>query len=162
MMRICGIDPGLFGGLAVIDEGGFVVVDDMPIHEIRSGKKTKRALDLAALRGMLVRRPIDHVVIEQVAARPGQGVTSMFNFGFVAGAITGIVAALQLPYSAVTPQVWQRTAACGPSPDAARRRAGELYPSAAQYLAGKKDAGRADAVLIAHWGLRTLGQRKAA
>jgi crossover junction endodeoxyribonuclease RuvC len=108
------------------------------------------------------RQEIDHVVIELVAARPGQGVTSMFNFGFGAGAITGLVAGLRLPYSTVTPQIWQKNAGCGPSPDAARQTAGRLYPAAALSLARKKDSGRADAILIARFGLRHLSLREAA
>jgi crossover junction endodeoxyribonuclease RuvC len=82
----------------------------------------------------------------------------MFNFGFCAGAIIGLVVGLRLPYSLVTPQRWQKLAGCGPNPDEARRRAGQLYPDAIQYLTRKRDAGRADAILIARSGLRLLGQ----
>jgi hypothetical protein len=87
----------------------------LPVHEIKTSKKLKRTPDLAGLRELLTRQPIDHVVIEQVAARPGQGATSMFNLGFSAGAITSLVAGLQLPYSTVT-------LACGWRSSRSRRR----------------------------------------
>ena len=116
----------------------------------------KAELNLRGLRELLMLHPYDHVFIEQVAARPGQGVTSMFRFGLTAGQIIGLVAGLRVPYSLVLPQRWQRLAGCGPAPDEARRRAGQLYPEAVQYLTRKRDAGRADAILIARSGLMTL------
>ena len=80
----------------------------------------------------------------------------MFNFGCTFGEVRGAVAALQLPYSLIMPQAWQKAARCGSSPAAARKRAGELYPPAAPQFTRKRDAGRADAILIAHAGLRSL------
>jgi crossover junction endodeoxyribonuclease RuvC len=151
-MRVIGIDPGLTGALAVIDEHHVVSVEDMPVYQIRSGKKVKQTLDLPTLRNLLAAQPIDHVVIERVAARPGQGTASMFNFGYGAGAVYGLVVGLQIPCSFVTPQAWQKAAGCGPSPDAARQRAGQLYPEIADRLTRKRDAGRADAILIGHHG----------
>jgi crossover junction endodeoxyribonuclease RuvC len=158
-MIVAGIDPGLSGAIAIVDADGFVGVDDLPAHEVKNGRKVSRSLDLAALRELLVRQPpINHVFLERVAARPGQGVASMFNFGCTFGEIRGTVAALQLPYSLITPQAWQKVARCGPSPDGARKRAGELYPTAAQQLTRKRDGGRADAVLLAWVGLQMLRQ----
>jgi crossover junction endodeoxyribonuclease RuvC len=155
-MVIAGIDPGLDGAIALLDGDRFIRVDDLPIHEVKNGKRVKRSLDLALLREMLVRQPIDCVVIESVHSMPKQGVASMFAFGDVFGSIKGVVAGLQLPCTLVAPQTWQKTAGCGPSPDAARQTAGRLYPAAASYLARKRDAGRADALLIARYGLRLL------
>jgi crossover junction endodeoxyribonuclease RuvC len=152
-MNVCGIDPGLTGALAVVNEQGLLFVDDLPILSIPSGKKQRAELDLATLRELLIERAVDHVFIERVTARPGQGVTSMFRFGFCAGAIIGLIAGLRMPYSLIMPQRWQRLAGCGPSPDAARQRAGQLFPDATQYLTRERDSGRADAILIAHAGL---------
>jgi crossover junction endodeoxyribonuclease RuvC len=150
------LDPGLSGALAIVDEERVLFVDDLPVHQIRSGKRLRAELDLGGLRELLITHEYDHVFIEQVSARPGQGVTSMFRFGLTTGQIIGLVAGLRTPYSLVTPQRWQRMAGCGPSPDAARQRAGQLYPDAVPYLTRKRDAGRADAILIARCGLELL------
>jgi hypothetical protein len=98
------------------------------------------------------------VVIEQVAARPGQGTVSMFKFGFCAGAISRLVVGLQLPYTFVLPKTWQRAVGIGPSSDQARQRAAQLYPQSASQLIRKRDGGRADAILIARHGLRLMHQ----
>jgi crossover junction endodeoxyribonuclease RuvC len=152
----CGIDPGLSGALAVVDEHRVVFIDDLPVHHIRAGNKTRAELDLGGLRSIMAGLEVEHTFIEQVSARPGQGTVSMFRFGFCTGAITGIVAGLGMRYSLISPQRWQRLAGCGPAPDEARRRAGQLYPDAVPHLARKRDAGRADAILIARGGLMTL------
>jgi crossover junction endodeoxyribonuclease RuvC len=149
-MNVAGIDPGLRGALAVLNESGVVLVEDLPTYRLPGGK-----LDLATL---LCAHAIDHVVIEQVAARPGQGTVSMFRFGFCAGAISGLVAGLQLPYTLVLPKTWQRAVGIGPSPDQARQRAAQLYPQSASQLSRKRDGGRADAILIARHGLRLMHQ----
>jgi crossover junction endodeoxyribonuclease RuvC len=156
-MNVVGIDPGLTGGVAIVGEQGVVsLVDDLPIHRLASGKKIRSELDLASLRQILVSNPIDHCVLEKVASRPGQGVSSMFKFGHCAGSIYGLIVGLQLPVSYLLPIQWQRAVGVGPSPDAARQRAAQLYPLAAPQLTRKRDAGRADAILIAHAGLRFL------
>jgi crossover junction endodeoxyribonuclease RuvC len=147
-MNVAGLDPGLTGALAIIDEYRVVFVDDLPVHQIHAGKRTRAELDLGGMRELLTSLTL---FIEQVAARPGQGVTSMFRFGLTAGQIIGLVAG-----TAWLPQRWQRMAGCGPEPDEARRRAGQLYPDAVQYLTRKRDAGCADAILIARSGLMTL------
>jgi crossover junction endodeoxyribonuclease RuvC len=77
----------------------------------------------------------------------------MFRFGQASGAIYGLLVGLGLPVSFVLPQAWQRHHGIGPSPDAARQRAKELFPSLAAQLARKRDGNRADAVLIAVFGL---------
>jgi crossover junction endodeoxyribonuclease RuvC len=84
---------------------------------------------------------------------PKQGVTGMFRFGVSFGAIQGIVAALGIPFTLVLPRQWQSFHHCGPSPDGARQRAVQLYPATAIDLARKRDANRADALLIAAYGL---------
>ena len=119
-MNVAGIDPGLTGALAIIDECRVIFVNDLPVHQIHAGKKTRAEPDLGTLREMLAELDVDHVFTEPVAARPGQGTVSMFRFGFCPGAIIGLVAGLQRPYSLLLPQLWQRMAGCGPAPDEAR------------------------------------------
>ena len=74
------------------------------------GKKLRTELDLASLRQLLLSSSIDHVVIERVASRPLQGVTSTFKLGFSAGSIYGLLVGLQLPVSV---PVAAAVAACG-------------------------------------------------
>tara|TARA_B110000211_G_scaffold144600_1_gene165009 strand:- start:145 stop:480 length:336 start_codon:yes stop_codon:yes gene_type:complete len=98
-MRIIGIDPGLSGAIAILEDNKVIELFDMPV--MSDGKKNKRQLNSAHL-VKLIRDNIKDsqditMVVEQVNAMPGQGVTSMFNFGQTFGAIKGICAALGLP-----------------------------------------------------------------
>ena len=98
-MKIIGIDPGLSGAIAVLKNNKVLNIFDMPV--MPEGKKNKRQSNSALLVD-LIKENIDlneeiSVVVEQVNAMPGQGVTSMFNFGQTFGAIKGICAALELP-----------------------------------------------------------------
>jgi hypothetical protein len=103
--------------------------EDLPIYQLPSRRRMRAELNLASLHELLCAQAIDHGVIEQVAARPGQGTVSMFRFGYTAGAIAGLVAGLQLPYSFLLPKIWQKTSGTGPSPDQARKRALEHLPT---------------------------------
>jgi crossover junction endodeoxyribonuclease RuvC len=162
-MIFVGIDPGVTGAVAIINTDGDVAVqpwiDDTPIAAVKKGKKTKSEYLPAQMAEILRAVPSSraHVFIEKVAARPDQGVSSMFGFGKGYGIWIGIVAALGLSYTLVTPQAWKKMLMQGMSDkDAARIRAQELYPGCADQLKRKKDIGRADALLIAEFGRRTL------
>ena len=148
-MITIGIDPGNTGAIAVIDDTNSVVeLHDMPL--MANGKKQQ--VNPAALAEMLAPwRGYAVVRVERVSAMPGQGVSSMFNFGMGFGVIQGVVAALGMPVELVTPQSWKKKAnLIGKDKDNARTLAQQLYPSAS--LARKKDIGRADAILIARFG----------
>jgi len=153
---IIGIDPGITGAFAALDTTGNLVVEDLPVHGVRTSVgKARNELDLVGFASFITRivPVIDHVYIERVNAMPGQGVTSMFRFGYSAGAIHGVIAALGLPVTFVPPAVWQRSQGVGSGPDAARQRVSQLYPQYAGELSRKRDQHRADAVLIARHGL---------
>src|SRR5207249_11958301 len=90
------------------------------------------------------------VILEEAQSMPGQGVRSMFTVGMGFGRWLGILAAVGLPYTRVRPQVWKRTLGLGKDKEQARLRAQQLYPGAGQRR--KKDQGRADALLLAHYG----------
>jgi crossover junction endodeoxyribonuclease RuvC len=150
---ILGIDPGLNGALAFFDyEKGQLTVFDMPVHEVERNGKAKREVSpqrLAMLvRGIDVRRAI----VEKVAARPGQGVTSMFAFGRSFGVVEGVLAALNIPVTYVTPQQWRKAMQVREGKDGSRQRAAELLPKYADQFALKKWDGRAEAALISYWG----------
>lgn len=153
MSYVIGIDPGISGAISVFDwdTQSLVEVMDMPTLEVDSGKTRKRHISAVGLRDILVCHPTDHVVIEKVGAMPGQGVTSMFNFGRSAGIIEGVVAALCNPHTYVTPATWTKAVGRAAGKDASRMRAMELFPSKAELFKRAKDDGRADAALIAYW-----------
>ena len=108
-MRIIGIDPGLSGGIAILDDLKIFDVFDMPI--MSEGKKNKNQLNSAQLVNIIKKHIVSgntFVIVEQVSAMPGQGVTSMFNFGQTFGSIKGICAALNLPIFYVRPAKWKK------------------------------------------------------
>ena len=153
-MKIIGIDPGLSGGIAVLENNQVLSIFDMPV--MSEGKKNKRQLNSAHLVSLIKEniKPSEDVavVVEQVNAMPGQGVTSMFNFGQTFGAIKGICAALGLPIFLVTPSKWKKHfELINSSKDSSRTKAIEMYPALSNQLAKKKDVNKSDAILIARF-----------
>ena len=153
-MRILGIDPGLSGGISVLEDQKVLGIFDMPV--MAEGKKNKRQLNSAQLVNIIKEntRSDDEVVIivEQVNAMPGQGVTSMFNFGQTFGAIKGICAAMSLPIFFVRPSKWKKHfELINASKDSSRTKVIEMYPHLSNQLAKKKDVNKSDAILIARF-----------
>tara|TARA_B100000482_G_scaffold139334_1_gene102363 strand:+ start:1039 stop:1533 length:495 start_codon:yes stop_codon:yes gene_type:complete len=153
-MRIIGIDPGLNGAIAVLQNNKVIEIHDIPV--MTDGKKNKRQLNSAQLVKLLKDNFQDEtdtvVIVEQVNAMPGQGVTSMFNFGQTFGAIKGICAALNLPIFFVRPAKWKKHFdLINSSKDASRTKAIEMYPSISDQLSKKKDVNKSDAILIARF-----------
>jgi crossover junction endodeoxyribonuclease RuvC len=159
VMRLTfGIDPGLSGAVAVLADGEFRDVFDMPtVGRGAKGRQTVNAVSLAAaLREHVSAEPGASVlaVLEEVSAMPGQGVTSMFRFGQSVGAVEGVLAALRMPLVRVRPQEWKKHAGLsGTAKDVARGLAIDLYPAAPLYRV--RDGGRADALLLARWAWQT-------
>ena len=157
-MKIIGIDPGLSGALAILDNSNVIDVIDLPV--MAEGKKNKRQLNSAHLSQYMVKNIVNIedtvVVVEQVNAMPGQGVTSMFNFGQTFGAIKGIAATLKIPIFFVRPSKWKKHfELIKTSKDASRTKAIEMYPSLADQLSKKKDVNKSDAILIARFFVET-------
>lgn len=167
---IIGIDPGLTGAVAVLADGEPAGLFDLATVTRNSGSLELNVPDLAArLRGLLQTHAGAYmlVAIEHVQpmpstrgpageARRGMGAASAFNFGETVGAIRATVQALGLPMVKVTAVRWKNALGLrGTEKDAARTKAIELYPVVATQLSRKKDIGRADALLIAHWAHRT-------
>ena len=153
-MRIIGIDPGLSGGIAILDDLKIFDIYDMPI--MSEGKKNKNQLNSAQLANIIKKNIISiedtFLIVEQVSAMPGQGVTSMFNFGQTFGSIKGICAALNLPIFYVRPTKWKKHfELINSSKDASRTKAIEMYPKLSKELAKKKDVNKSDAILIARF-----------
>jgi|TARA_B110000259_G_C13810914_1_gene320638 crossover junction endodeoxyribonuclease RuvC len=162
-MRIIGVDPGLSGAIAILEDNKIKELFDMPV--MPDGKKNKRQLN-SALLVKLIKDNIENLektvmVVEQVNAMPGQGVTSMFNFGQTFGAIKGICAALGLPIFFVRPAKWKKHfELINSSKDASRTKAIEMYPSASEQLSRKKDVNKSDAILIARFYSETRFKEK--
>tara|TARA_B100001121_G_scaffold294818_1_gene298683 strand:- start:565 stop:1056 length:492 start_codon:yes stop_codon:yes gene_type:complete len=151
-MKIFGIDPGLSGAIAVLQDNKVLSMFDMPV--MSEGKKNKRQLNSAQLvdiiKDNISRNDEVAVVVEQVNAMPGQGVTSMFNFGQTFGAIKGVCAALKLPIFFVRPSKWKKHfELINSSKDSSRTKVIEMYPVLSNQLTKKKDVNKSDAVLIA-------------
>ena len=157
-MKILGIDPGLSGAIAVLEDTKVLGLFDMPV--MAEGKKNKRQLNSAQLVSIIKEstKPDAEtaVVVEQVNAMPGQGVTSMFNFGQTFGAIKGVCAALELPIFFVRPSKWKKHfELINSSKDSSRTKVIEMYPSLSSQLAKKKDVNKSDAILIARFYTET-------
>jgi len=148
-----GIDPGNFGAIAFLDENLTCrAILDMPTMQLGLKHQQVNAAALAEIMQSFhsTEEPVT-VYLEQVNAMPGQGVSSMFNFGMGYGVVQGICGALKYPLVLVRPNAWKKLAnLIGKPKDAARTLAQQYYPE--QDLSLKKHVGRADAVLIARFG----------
>lgn len=151
-----GVDPGAGGAIAIVeDDGSLVHVFDMPSVEIVVGGKAKRRVSPEMLAAEL-RLYADQgavAVVEQVGAMPGQGVSSMFAFGQAFGIVLGVMAGLAIPVQTVTPGKWKKAAGLNAGKDAARAKAAQKWPAHAREFSRVKDDGKAEAALIAAWGL---------
>ena len=157
-MKIIGIDPGLSGAIAVLEDVKVLRLFEMPV--MAEGKKNKRQLNSAQLVNIIKENTNGDkeiaVIVEQVNAMPGQGVTSMFNFGQTFGAIKGVCAALGLPIFFVRPSKWKKHfELINSSKDASRTKVIEMYPSFSNQLKKKKDVNKSDAILIARFFVET-------
>ena len=155
-MIVFGIDPGVSGALSIYEHKKLKEVIDMPT--MSEGKKNKKQINAAQLALEIKKKTNGSenvaVVIEHVSAMPGQGVTSMFNFGQSFGVIKGICCALTLPIYFIRPVKWKKHFnLIGSSKDASRTKATELFPNFSNEMAKKKDANKADAILIGRYFL---------
>lgn len=151
MSGILGVDPGLSGALALHRDGQWMLLD-MPI----AGDAKHHEINGSELCRWLREHHPDHAFIEYAAARPGQGVTSMFRFGCSYGATKMALAACGVPYTIITPAKWKPAVGIqtGADKEASRQRALQLFPDQAEALTRKKDHARADAMLLAYFGMR--------
>ena len=158
-MLIIGIDPGISGSICFFKDGRILEVIEMPV--MTEGKKNKKQVNGAQIYNEFLKRINDkddeiRVVIEQVSAMPGQGVTSMFNFGQSFGILKGICSAMQLPMFFVRPTKWKKYFnLINSEKDASRTKAIEIFPFFSSNLAKKKDSNKADAILIASFYYET-------
>ena len=155
-MIIFGIDPGVSGAISVLEDKKIIEVFDMPT--MIDGKKNKKQVNGSQVTNIIKERLNTDkekevvVVVEHVNAMPGQGVTSMFNFGQSFGVIKGICSALSLPIYFVRPTKWKKYFnLIKTNKDASRTKVIEVYPHISSKLSRKKDSNKADAILIARY-----------
>ena len=159
-MLIIGIDPGITGSICFFEDGKIIEVVEMP--SMAEGKKNKKQVNGAQIFHEIsfkikgLKKEEIKVVIEQVSAMPGQGVTSMFNFGQSFGILKGICSAMQLPMYFVRPVKWKKYFnLINSEKDASRTKAIEVFPYFSSELSRKKDSNKADAILIASFYYET-------
>tara|TARA_Y100000741_G_C17910498_1_gene419191 strand:- start:62 stop:556 length:495 start_codon:yes stop_codon:yes gene_type:complete len=159
-MLIIGIDPGISGAICFFEEGKVKEILDMPV--MAEGKKNKKQINGPQIYNEISSRISKFqkkdiiVVIEQVSAMPGQGVTSMFNFGQSFGVLKGICSAMQLSMYFVRPAKWKKYyGLIKTEKDASRTKVIEIFPYISSQLSRKKDSNKADAVLISSFFYNT-------
>ena len=160
-MLIIGIDPGITGSICFFENGKILDVIEMP--NMAEGKKNKKQVNGSQIYNEISQRikQFDKkdikVIIEHVSAMPGQGVTSMFNFGQSYGVLKGVCAAMRLPIYFVRPAKWKKYFnLINSEKDASRTKAIEIFPYFSSNLAKKKDSNKADAILIASYYYETF------
>ena len=159
-MLVIGIDPGISGSICFLQNGRIIDVIEMPT--MTDGKRNKKQVNGSQIFNEISERikKLDkndiRVIIEQVSAMPGQGVTSMFNFGQSFGILKGICSAMQIPMYFVRPTKWKKYFnLINSEKDASRTRAIEIFPYFSSQLSKKKDSNKADAILIASFYYET-------
>ena len=162
-MLIIGIDPGISGAICFFEDGQVKELIDMPV--MADGKKNKRQINGPQIYNEILKRVNKLqkkdivVVIEQVSAMPGQGVTSMFNFGQSFGVLKGICSAMQLSMYFIRPAKWKKYfGLIKTEKDASRTKVIEIFPYISSELSRKKDSNKADAVLIASFFYNTYNK----
>jgi Holliday junction resolvasome RuvABC endonuclease subunit len=149
-MKILGVDPGIHGGLAIVEvgDGTAQLIDcvDIPVH----GVAAKERVDPAAICAFVVKHKPTHAYIERAQAMPKQGASSGFKYGRAVGAIEATITCCDIPMTIVEPSIWKKLHGLhGKDKEGGRQRALQLFPAAHALLSRKKDHGRAEAALIA-------------
>ena len=162
-MFIIGIDPGISGAICFMHSGEIIDIIDMPL--MADGKKNKRQLNGSQIcheissKTKNINNKEIFVVIEHISAMPGQGVTSMFNFGQSFGVLKGICAAMELSLYFVRPVKWKKYFnLINAEKDASRTKVIEIFPKISSKLSRKKDINKADAILIASFFNNTFNK----
>ncbi len=153
-MRTLGIDIGLNGAIALVEDGQLLEVHDMPTFSMERNGKNKRMVNAAELARLIRQAAPSSAYLERLNAMPGQGVTSMFSMGQSLGVVLGILAALDIATTTIPPRTWQKALDVPQGKDGSRYRAAQLFPAHAELFKRVKDDGRSDATLIAAYGAR--------
>jgi crossover junction endodeoxyribonuclease RuvC len=141
---IAAIDPGKTGAIALLYPCGFLDIHDMPVID--------KEINARAIADLFDEFTPTHIFIEGPLNSHGMGRQSAFNFGMGIGAIKGVIAAMEIPWTPISPARWKKTFNLNRDKGASRATATRLFPKFAHYFKRVKDDGRAEAALIALWG----------
>ena len=149
-MLVVGIDPGLSGAIAFLNDGDLLNVEDLPVVDVAHGRSSRKELSPALLHDMLVHTEIRvaQAVVEDVNAF-GMGRTSAYRFGVNVGTILAVLACCGIRTQIVTPQKWKKAMRLGADKSLSRAAAIKMWPMQSHLFARVKDDGRAEAALIA-------------
>ena len=146
---ICGIDPGLTGGIAFL-HNDVVLAIRTPVIKVQK----KNYLNVGEIVSLLMKHDPDHIYIEKQQAMPKQGVASTFRTGFGYGVYLGLIIALGIKHTEVTARQWKKDLCVPADKNMARGIATKLYPHASSQWKLKCEDGVAESTLIAHWGAK--------
>jgi crossover junction endodeoxyribonuclease RuvC len=158
MKVILGIDPGIRGGMAIVamdTNAAPCLMDaiDIPV----TGVGAKERVDVLAICKWIAQYAPQHAMIERGQAMPRQGASSGFKYGRAIGSIEAAITCCEIPLTIIEPTAWKKFHALrGGDKEVSRQRALQLFPHAHALLARKKDHGRAEAALIALFGLNRI------
>lgn len=148
-MRILGIDPGISGAYAVLEDGRLIDAQDIPI----SGSGAKKRVNVNLFASLISVYGARWAFIERAQAMPKQGASSGFLYGRAVGALEASVELSNIAFEVVEASKWKRHFALkGGDKESARQKALWIFPDAHELLARKKDHQRAEAALIALYG----------
>lgn len=155
---VVGVDPGLSGAIAFYNYETKLLesVHDMPTKKRNNGRNE---IDVFALTQIFDRRwvQIEIAVIEEVGSMPNDGAVQAFAFGYATGIVTGILGGYNIQTIRTPPSVWKLMVGLTSDKNLSRSRAAKLFPELAPAFARKKDDGRAEAAILAHFAQRFLG-----
>lgn len=154
-----GIDPGVRGAIAVLDENRKCVsFHDMPSINVGKGKSNRLKVSPILLKGILADiDDVECVFLEHLMAHSISGKVVNFSLGYSFGVCEALVCGLGYKLELFRPQEWKKAQGLiGKHKDASRLRALEKYPLCADSLKRKKDVDRAEALLIADYGITKM------
>jgi len=154
-MNILGIDPGAGGALAFYC-GDELLIYDMPVFAVKKGKTIRNRVDFRGVVNLIDMWKPDYAFIENVSAQFGNGAAAAFSFGRACEAVENAVITCDVPFTMVTSQSWKKALECPAEKDGSRMRANQLMPSFAHNWPLKKHDGRAEAAMIAYYGMEKL------
>ena len=146
-----GIDPGQTGGLTCLNAAGELIDSiDMPVVQAPNSKA--KLIDGYVIRSFLDEHKPSLIVIEMVSSRPGQGISSSFQFGMSYGAVVALALSTGAEVMLVAPAVWKRKLKVMGEKDRVRLWCHKRWPESVHLFKRKKDIGRADSAAIAEYG----------
>lgn len=166
-MIAVGIDLGTYGAMAMTDHNSMMAVADLPIIDVEGDKRISGRGMLDILREWVPPGEPCILVVENVRPRPSPRGTTMHSEGQLMrfrGSVEAMSDIAGQPITWAHPQTWKRHYGlinkAGPDKltppevkEASRQKALVLFPRMAPALARKMDHNRAEALLLAHWGL---------